>query len=101
MLGPIGNKVEGSPVGLLLHNSHAFTPDGGVPLGVVSAACWARDPQSPRLLVQANRRRQRQVMSDERPPPLWEHMGGLEVAGRPALHLPRRGPSSWTCGLGR
>jgi hypothetical protein len=42
-LGPIGNKVEGGPVGLVLHNSHAFTPEG-VPLGVVSAACWARDP---------------------------------------------------------
>ena len=42
-LGPIGSKGEGGPVGLVLHNSHAFTPDG-VPLGVVSAECWARDP---------------------------------------------------------
>ena len=31
-LGPIGSKTAGGPVGLLLHNSHAFTPDG-VPLG--------------------------------------------------------------------
>ncbi|RXM22343.1 hypothetical protein EO238_24315, partial [Citrobacter sp. AAK_AS5] len=30
-------------MGLVLHNSHAFTP-AGVPLGVVSAECWARDP---------------------------------------------------------
>ena len=35
-LGPIGSKREGGPVGLVLHNSHAFTPDG-VPLGAVSA----------------------------------------------------------------
>lgn len=42
-LGPIGTKLEGGPIGLMLHNSHAFTPQG-VPLGVVSADCWARDP---------------------------------------------------------
>ena len=42
-LGPIGSKTAGGPVGLLLHHSQAFTPDG-VPLGVVSAECWARDP---------------------------------------------------------
>ncbi len=145
-LGPIGSKREGGPVGLVLHNSHAFTPDG-VPLGVVSAECWARDPAehqtcrepevresgkwlaayrtlqelaprlpnttlvsigdreadlfelfalardpaTPRLLVRANRGRQRQVMSAERLTPLWDHLGGLEVAGRLALHLPRRG----------
>jgi hypothetical protein len=120
-LGPIGSKTAGGPVGLVLHHSHAFTPEG-VPLGVVSAACWARDPeqqqirrepearesgkwlaayrtlqviapqvphttlvsigdreadlfelfalardpQSPRLLVRANRGRQRQVLTDRR-----------------------------------
>ena len=51
----------------------------------------ARDPQSPRLLVRANRGRQREVMSAERLTPLWDHLGGLDVAGRLALHLPRRG----------
>jgi hypothetical protein len=145
-LGPIGSQVEGGPVGLVLHHSHAFTP-AGVPLGVVSAECWARDPAehqarrepevresgkwlaayrtlqdlapqvpqttlvsigdreadlfelfalardpaSPRLLVRANRGRQRQVMSAEGLTPLWDHMGGLEVAGHLALVLPRRG----------
>ncbi len=44
-MGPIGNKVEGGPIGLILHNSHAFTPDG-VPLGVVTADCWAREPEA-------------------------------------------------------
>jgi hypothetical protein len=145
-LGPIGSKTAGGPVGLVLHNSHAFTPEG-VPLGVVSAECWARDPtehqtrrepearesgkwlaayrtlqaigpqvphttlvsigdreadlfelfalardpQSPRLLVRANRGRQRQVMSAEGLTPLWDFMAGLAVAGRLALALPRRG----------
>ena len=209
-LGPIGSKTTPGPVSLLwLHNSHAFTPDG-VPLGVVSAECWAcdpaaqqtlrepeardsgkwlaayrrladlapqvprttlvsigdhdaglfelfalaRDPQSPRLLVRArcpegvshapenerlcpdfqancheaaghppnnerlsrdfhanwheapghapeherlprvfhaNRGRQRQVKTDEERSPLWDPRGGLAVAGRLALHLPRRG----------
>jgi len=145
-LGPIGSKTAGGPVGLVLHNSHAFTP-AGVPLGVVSAECWARDPAqqqirrepeeresgkwlaayrtlqaiapqvphttlvsigdreadlfelfalardpaSPRLLVRANRGRQRQVLSAEGLTPLWDHMGGLAVAGRLALALPRRG----------
>ena len=145
-LGPIGSKTAGGPVGLLLHHSQAFTPDG-VPLGVVSAECWARDPAEhhcrrepavresgkwlaayqtlvdlapqvpqttlvsigdreadlfelfalardparPRLLVRANRGRQRQVMTDQQLTPLWDYMGGLEVAGRLALALPRRG----------
>jgi hypothetical protein len=44
-LGPIGTKLDGGPQGLILHNSHAFTPDG-VPLGVVSAESWARDPEA-------------------------------------------------------
>ncbi|MBP8290537.1 MAG: IS4 family transposase [Chromatiaceae bacterium] len=145
-LGPIGSKTAGGPVGLVLHHSHAFTPDG-VPLGVVSAECWARDPAEhqcrrepevresgkwlaayqtladlapqvpqttlvsigdreadlfelfalardparPRLLVRANRGRQRQVMTDQQLTPLWDYMEGLAVAGRLALALPRRG----------
>ena len=145
-LGPIGSQLEGAPLGLVLHHSHAFTP-AGVPLGVVSAECWARDPAahqtrrapeeresgkwlaayrslaelapqlphttlvsigdreadlyelfvlardpaSPRLLVRANRGRQRRVMTHDQLTPLWDHVSGLEVAGRLALKLPRRG----------
>jgi hypothetical protein len=145
-MGPIGTRIEGGPIGLVLHNSHAFTPEG-VPLGVVSADCWARDPeahgqrrareeresrkwldayatlqeiapqlpnttlvsigdreadlfelfalaqdpQSPRLLVRAHKGRGRKVMDDAALTPLWEHVGGLEPAGRLELHLPRRG----------
>ena len=51
----------------------------------------ARDPARPRLLVRANRGRQRQVLTAEGLTPLWDHLGGLEVAGRLALALPRRG----------
>ncbi len=50
----------------------------------------AQDPQSPRLLVRANRGRQRQVMTDDQLTTWWDHLGGLEVAGRLALQLPRR-----------
>lgn len=42
-LGPIGTKADG-PTGLVLHNAHAFTPQGS-PLGVVGADCWSRDPE--------------------------------------------------------
>jgi hypothetical protein len=39
-LGPINNK-ENDAVGLLLHDTLAFTEDG-TPLGIVDAQCWAR-----------------------------------------------------------
>lgn len=41
-LGPTGTKDDKS-VGMLLHDTLAFTPDG-TPLGVVDAQCWTRDP---------------------------------------------------------
>jgi hypothetical protein len=40
-LGPLNNQ-EDHLVGLLLHNTLAFTPEG-TPLGVLDAQCWARD----------------------------------------------------------
>jgi hypothetical protein len=40
-LGPIGTKQDGA-VGLLLHDTMAFTPQG-VPLGLLDLQCWARD----------------------------------------------------------
>ncbi len=51
----------------------------------------AQDPQSPRLLVRANRGSQRPVLTDQQLSPWWEHMSGLAVAGRLALALPRCG----------
>jgi len=42
-LGPI-NTVKDANVGLLLHETIAFTEEG-TPLGVISAQCWARDPE--------------------------------------------------------
>ncbi len=42
-LGPIGTKLE-APLGLLLHDTMAFTPEG-TPLGLLDAQCWARDPE--------------------------------------------------------
>jgi hypothetical protein len=42
-LGPT-NTTGDKGFGLLLHDTLAFTPDG-LPLGVVDAQCWARDPE--------------------------------------------------------
>lgn len=40
--GPI-NTSENSAVGLLLHDTMAFTPEG-TPLGLLNVQCWSRDP---------------------------------------------------------
>jgi hypothetical protein len=42
-LGPI-NTAENSAIGLLLHDTLAFTEEG-TPLGVLDAQCWSRDPE--------------------------------------------------------
>jgi hypothetical protein len=41
-LGPIGSWRDG-PIGLIVHDTLAFTPSG-TPLGVVDVQVWARDP---------------------------------------------------------
>jgi hypothetical protein len=41
--GPIGS-AENGPVGIVLHDTMAFTPEG-TPLGLVHIRCWARDPE--------------------------------------------------------
>lgn len=43
-LGPI-NNVNDKSVGLILHDTLAFTQEG-TPLGILDAQCWARDPDS-------------------------------------------------------
>ncbi len=42
-LGPI-NTTEDESIGLILHDTLAFTEDG-TPLGLLDAQCWARDPE--------------------------------------------------------
>jgi hypothetical protein len=42
-LGPTNNK-EDHALGLLLHDTLAFTEEG-TPLGILDAQCWARDPK--------------------------------------------------------
>jgi hypothetical protein len=42
-LGPVNTEKDGN-IGLLLHDTLAFTEDG-TPLGVLDAQCWARDPK--------------------------------------------------------
>jgi len=47
----------------------------------------ARDPAGPRLLVRAERSRNRKVEQS----PLWDHMATQPVAGFQDLHVPRKG----------
>ena len=42
-LGPINTKKDPS-VGMLLHDTMAFTTEG-IPLGLLAAQCWGRDPR--------------------------------------------------------
>jgi len=42
-LGPI-NNIDDPSMGLILHDTVAFTEDG-TPLGILDAQCWARDPE--------------------------------------------------------
>ncbi len=42
-LGPTNNQ-EDQAIGLLLHDTLAFTQEG-TPLGILDAQCWARDPK--------------------------------------------------------
>jgi hypothetical protein len=42
-VGPI-NTSQNSAVGLVLHDTMAFTPEG-TPLGLLNVQCWGRDPE--------------------------------------------------------
>jgi hypothetical protein len=146
-VGPI-NTSKDKAVGLLLHDTMAFTPEG-TPLGLLNVQCWARDPEeagkryrrkelpieqkesfkwlvsyravaeaqklcsdtmlvsvgdreadiyelfsealqdprNPRLLVRAERTRQRKVEQEG----LWQRMRGEPVAGKEMVKVPRRG----------
>lgn len=46
-----------------------------------------KDPQGPKLLVRADRHRQRKVEDDE----LWRYMATRDVAARLKIHIPRAG----------
>ena len=41
-IGPIGSKQTGGPIGLMLHDTMAFSVEG-TPLGLMDVQCWARD----------------------------------------------------------
>lgn len=42
-MGFIGSRKEGGPIGLIVHNTMAFSLEG-TPLGLLDVQCWARDP---------------------------------------------------------
>ena len=62
--GPI-NTSQNSAVGLMVHDTVAFTPDG-TPLGVLNVQCWGRDP------AQAGKKyRRRQLPIEEKESNKW------------------------------
>ena len=63
-LGPI-NTIENTSTGLMLHDTVAFTPEG-VPLGVLDAQCWARDPTQ-----QGKRHRRQQLPIEQKESMKW------------------------------
>ena len=151
-LGPTNGIKHEHSIGLILHDTLAFTEDG-TPLGVLDAQCWARDPQQkgkryrrkelpleqkesskwlrsftklaeiqklcpdtmlvsigdresdiyelfleatrdpagPKLLIRAEKTRNRKLKNAEQVP-LWDYMASREVAGELKIHIPRRGP---------
>ena len=150
-VGPISTS-QNSAVGLVLHDTMAFTPEG-TPLGLLNVQCWARDPEQvgkkhrrhqlpieekesikglvsyravaeaqklcpdtmlvsvgdreadlyelfhaaaqdscgPRLLVRAERTRNRKVEQGDEKEELWQRMKAETVAGRLQVAVPRRG----------
>jgi len=150
-VGPINNG-QNSAVGLELHDTMAFTPEG-TPLGLLDVQCWARDPNDvgkkhrrhqlpieekeskkwmvsyraaaeiqkicsdtmlvsvgdreadlydlfheaaqdtsgPKLLIRAERTRQRKVIDEDVKTELWKRMDAEPVAGWIDVAVPRRG----------
>jgi hypothetical protein len=63
-VGPINNS-QNSAVGLVLHDTLAFTPEG-TPLGLLNVQCWARDP------AQAGKKyRRHQLPTEEKESSKW------------------------------
>jgi hypothetical protein len=63
-LGPT-NTQEDHALGLLLHDTLAFT-EGGTPLGILDAQCWARDPQE-----QGKRYRRKELPIEQKESMKW------------------------------
>lgn len=63
-LGPI-NTSDDSLIGLILHDTLAFTEDG-TPLGVLDAQCWARDPE-----VEQKRKKRKELPIEQKESRKW------------------------------
>lgn len=63
-LGPICTS-EDTLIGLLLHDTLAFTEEG-IPLGVLDAQCWARDPE-----VEKKRERRKELPIEQKESIKW------------------------------
>jgi hypothetical protein len=65
-LGPV-NTTDDNAIGLLLHDTLAFTEDG-TPLGVLDAQCWARDPAD-----KGKRYRRKELPIEQKESMKWLH----------------------------
>ena len=63
-VGPI-NTTQDSAVGLILHDTMAFTPEG-TPLGLLNVQCWARDAEEA-----GKRERRRELPMEEKESLKW------------------------------
>lgn len=63
-VGPI-NTSQNSAVGLILHDTMAFTTEG-TPLGLLNVQCWGRDPEQP-----GKRQRRHQLPIEEKESIKW------------------------------
>lgn len=79
-----GPLDEGSRRGLLLHELHAFTPDG-TPLGTVSASCLIREDDTPKSSAQTRAERS-QIPIEEKESHRW--LETLRTAKETARQIP-------------
>lgn len=79
-LGPIGTDPHGA-VGLLVHDTMAFTVDG-TPLGLLDVQCWARDPHQ-----FGKRHRRRQLPFEAKESVKW--LRSLQALERVQRHCPQ------------
>ena len=80
-LGPICSEHEGKVIGLLVHDTLAFNPDG-TPLGLLDVQCWARDPAQ---FGKKHRRRERPF--EEKESVKW--LRSLEAVARVQVQCPQ------------
>ena len=87
-LGPIGTKSQAALLGLVLHDTMAYSLEG-TPLGLVDVQCWARDPAE-----KGKRERRRELPIEQKESSKW--LRSFEAARR----LQSRCPATTVVSMG-